>query len=602
MKYEDVLKRFVSTQAQLLQEKQMRQQQREQMLAEKAQGLQSFVPGMQGHSPEEEYTESEHNPFEESQEYEDGGIHIDPSKKGTFKAQATRMGMSVQEAASHILNNKEDYTPTMVKKANFAKNFAKEEGGMFTGDYEQYGDGGIKTHKSEDGTITNKFTNKDGDTVIQVKTADGKYYEKIISKEDARKTLGALQQTVSPEFKALASYREPTLEERVNYNLRNPQGRAEIKSEKYDKDNEPIDNIRHPFAGRYAAEALYKMRKEDTPWAPDWMNKTAAWLDANMLGVAHEAGTILRDERPWSIKLRESAEDIYNNGVGVNVGLSEKSGKQKDYELVDKALNYKIPDGMGEERPFDGGRNPWTDPYDKKRGGGEMIRRADGSYSKRGLWDNIRDNIGSGKAPTREMLEQERRIINKYPDGGITKTVKSKDGTITNVKQNNDGSKTVQVRTKDGKYSEKVIPMDYLNKIENLNNNFKEDETYEDILEFVDPTGISSYDDVQRAYNKNGLFDTETMLEIAGALPIIGKFGKLTKGLKLGTDVFKEYKLSKMLRGIDEVGKIKQAADIVFREGGSFNNPGFNALPEAVQDKIIAAMMYGGSFNNNNWD
>jgi len=63
-----------------------------------------------------------------------GGIHIDPSKKGTFKAQATRMNMGVQEAASHILANKDDYSSTMVKKANFARNFAKEEGGVAQGD------------------------------------------------------------------------------------------------------------------------------------------------------------------------------------------------------------------------------------------------------------------------------------------------------------------------------------------------------------------------------------------------------------------------------------------------------------------------------------
>jgi hypothetical protein len=64
----------------------------------------------------------------------DGGIHLDPAKKGTFKAQATRMNMSVQEAASHILANKEEYSPTMVKKANFAKNFAKEQGGYIFAD------------------------------------------------------------------------------------------------------------------------------------------------------------------------------------------------------------------------------------------------------------------------------------------------------------------------------------------------------------------------------------------------------------------------------------------------------------------------------------
>jgi hypothetical protein len=46
---------------------------------------------------------------------------------------------------------------------------------------------------------------------------------------------------------------------------------------------------------------------------------------------------------------------------------------------------------------------------DKKKMGG-MIKRADGSMSKRGLWDNIRANKGSGKKPTSAMLKQEKKI------------------------------------------------------------------------------------------------------------------------------------------------------------------------------------------------
>jgi hypothetical protein len=41
---------------------------------------------------------------------------------------------------------------------------------------------------------------------------------------------------------------------------------------------------------------------------------------------------------------------------------------------------------------------------------GKMIKRADGSYSKRGLWDNIRANKGSRKKPTKQMLQQEKKI------------------------------------------------------------------------------------------------------------------------------------------------------------------------------------------------
>jgi hypothetical protein len=40
----------------------------------------------------------------------------------------------------------------------------------------------------------------------------------------------------------------------------------------------------------------------------------------------------------------------------------------------------------------------------------KMLKRADGSYSQRGLWDNIRANKGSGKKPTKEMLKQEKKI------------------------------------------------------------------------------------------------------------------------------------------------------------------------------------------------
>ena len=43
----------------------------------------------------------------------------------------------------------------------------------------------------------------------------------------------------------------------------------------------------------------------------------------------------------------------------------------------------------------------------------KMIKRADGSYSQRGLWDNIRANKGSGKKPTSEMLKQEKKIKSK---------------------------------------------------------------------------------------------------------------------------------------------------------------------------------------------
>lgn len=71
--------------------------------------------------------------------YKYGGIHIKPSKRGTFTAEAKRRGLSVQELAAKILANKHRYSSAMIKKAVFARNARKwkhkEFGGEMTNNY-----------------------------------------------------------------------------------------------------------------------------------------------------------------------------------------------------------------------------------------------------------------------------------------------------------------------------------------------------------------------------------------------------------------------------------------------------------------------------------
>jgi hypothetical protein len=72
----------------------------------------------------------------QSPQMKKGGININPANKGKFTASANRAGMSVQEFASKVLANKEDYSSTQVKRANFARNAAgwkKQMGGMTEG-------------------------------------------------------------------------------------------------------------------------------------------------------------------------------------------------------------------------------------------------------------------------------------------------------------------------------------------------------------------------------------------------------------------------------------------------------------------------------------
>jgi hypothetical protein len=39
----------------------------------------------------------------------------------------------------------------------------------------------------------------------------------------------------------------------------------------------------------------------------------------------------------------------------------------------------------------------------------KMLKRKDGTYSQRGLWDNIRANRGSGKNPLKQCLSKSAR-------------------------------------------------------------------------------------------------------------------------------------------------------------------------------------------------
>ena len=57
--------------------------------------------------------------------YKNGGIHIKKSKRGTFKAAAKKAGMGVQEYEKKVLKTGSKASPSMKKKANFARNAAK---------------------------------------------------------------------------------------------------------------------------------------------------------------------------------------------------------------------------------------------------------------------------------------------------------------------------------------------------------------------------------------------------------------------------------------------------------------------------------------------
>lgn len=201
----------------------------------------------------------------------EGGIHIDPKNKGKFTLEAKRRGMGVQEFANKVMANKEDYSPLLVKRANFAKNAAKWE------------DGGMYSSVSSDHNTTVELANQ--------------------RKEQAMELLQKMEEVVQ----------------------------------------------------------LHKM----------------------MYGGEME-------EFKGGGEMIKRADGSYSRrGLWDNLRANKGSGKKPTKEMLKQERKIRS---------------------EEMKEGGELIKRADGSYSRRGLWDNIRANKGSGKEPTKEMLEQERKI------------------------------------------------------------------------------------------------------------------------------------------------------------------------------------------------
>ena len=113
------------------------------------------------------------------------------------------------------------------------------------------------------------------------------------------------------------------------------------------EENDPVDNFRHPMAGRYASEAI-----QDKLYNIPVLSQIAGMVGSNALGVGHELSTLFhpKDKRGWYDKIREFGEDTFNNAVGATVGSLPISDKEKTNMLVKLSNKNMIPDGVSGKR------------------------------------------------------------------------------------------------------------------------------------------------------------------------------------------------------------------------------------------------------------
>ena len=171
----------------------------------------------------------------------------------------------------------------------------------------------------------------------------------------------------------------------------------------------------------------------------------------NMLKEAEAEGQILKDAKglgteskgtgamlkeayiaakntPWVMKSLNLAKKLrFDDGGSTFSGNAwyQDGGNYDDTNTMNSSGAYGYGYEMGGYIPdyqmaYGGASDYAEDDYSMMAKGGEMIRRADGSYSRRGLWDNIRANKGSGKKPTKQMLAQEKKINARSMENGGT--------------------------------------------------------------------------------------------------------------------------------------------------------------------------------------
>jgi hypothetical protein len=128
--------------------------------------------------------------------------------------------------------------------------------------------------------------------------------------------------------------------------------------------------------------------------------KTTTTKKANQSGIL---GIKYTDD-----EIRKSMNEKKNGGPVQKVDPKKylEESKKRVNEIVTPLRKAEIKKGI---ITYDDYLNSKIKNKSKAKAGA-MIKRADGSMSKRGLWDNIRANKGSGKKPTKQMLVQEKKI------------------------------------------------------------------------------------------------------------------------------------------------------------------------------------------------
>ena len=117
------------------------------------------------------------------------------------------------------------------------------------------------------------------------------------------------------------------------------------------------------------------------------------------------------------------------------------------------------------------------------------------------------------------------------------------------------------------------------------------------IVKVADPTGISSYPDVWKAWT-DGNFDYKDIVEPLGALPIVGKVGKVVKGIDKAIDITKA--TTKSISATKKLDKANKATKFVDMANIPFLDKAVGDFTGKAVSKIINPKSVRSVAKNNN--
>jgi hypothetical protein len=181
-----------------------------------------------------------------------------------------------------------------------------------------------------------------------------------------------------------------------------------------------IQDLQQQSQGQNPQEEAQEQGQQQNPQEEQAEMGYGGYMQKGGNGLSKEATMALQNPNIRSQPYINGAFDLYTKTGDTNAlnnynAYTEANKYLLQRDSVQNANNTDYyPYGNARQQRFiqkeNGGMSMYDDGGMAMYGNGGMIKRADGSYSKRGLWDNIRANKGSGKAPTKEMLEQESKI------------------------------------------------------------------------------------------------------------------------------------------------------------------------------------------------